>query len=62
MVPPRGTEIMSDRNAIQTVVANRDGDGLGVALFQTTPAQFHGRPDLSEKLTAELSELLASTS
>jgi uncharacterized protein (TIGR02246 family) len=62
MVPPRGTEIMPDRNAIHTVIANRDGDGWRVALFQTTPAQFHGRPDLSEKLTAELSEVLATTS
>jgi hypothetical protein len=29
-----------------------------VILFQNTPAQFHGRPDLAEQLTAELRQLL----
>jgi hypothetical protein len=58
MVPPGGAEIMPDRNAIQTVVAHRDDDGLCVKLCQTTPAQFHGRPELSEGLAAELAELL----
>jgi conserved hypothetical protein len=58
MVPRGGAEITPDRNAIQTVVACRDDDGWCVQLFQTTPAQFHGRPELSEALTAELAELL----
>lgn len=58
MVPPGGEEIMPDRNAIQTLVAQRDDDGWSVKLFQTTPAQFHGRPELTEALTAELAELL----
>lgn len=57
MVPPGGTEIMPDRNAVQTVVAHRSGDDWTIDLFQTTPAQLHGRPELSEALTAELSEL-----
>jgi uncharacterized protein (TIGR02246 family) len=59
MVPPSGAELMSDRNAIQTVVAHLGDDGCSVALFQTTPAQFHGRPELSKALTAELAELVA---
>jgi uncharacterized protein (TIGR02246 family) len=58
MVPPDGAELMPDRNAIQTVVARRGVEGWEVALFQTTPAQFHGRPDDAAALTAELSELL----
>lgn len=58
MVPPGGSEIVAQRNAIQTVVACRDSRGWSAALFQTTPAQFHGRPDLAENLTAELTELL----
>jgi uncharacterized protein (TIGR02246 family) len=58
MVPPGGSDIMPDRNAIQTVVADRGADGWFVALFQTTPAQFHGRPELTEALTAELSQLV----
>jgi uncharacterized protein (TIGR02246 family) len=60
MVPPGGGEPMPDRNAIQTVVANRGEDAWLVALFQTTPAQFHGRPELSEQLTAELAAELAA--
>ena len=60
MVPPGASEIMPERNSIQTVVAHRTAGEWLVALFQTTPAQFHGRPELSEALTAELSqELLA---
>jgi uncharacterized protein (TIGR02246 family) len=49
-------------NAIQTlVVARRDGR-WHVHLFQTTPAAFHGRPDASAKLTAELREALKTKS
>jgi uncharacterized protein (TIGR02246 family) len=58
MVPPDGSEIMPDRNAIQTVVAGRGDEGWRAALFQTTPAQFHGRPELTEQMTSELAELL----
>ena len=57
MVPPDGEEIMPDRNAVQTVVAAREAGIWRVMLFQTTPAQFHGRPDVSRALTSELSEL-----
>jgi uncharacterized protein (TIGR02246 family) len=62
MVEPGGSEIMPDRNAIQTVVGHRGEDGWSVALFQTTPAQFHGRPELSQALTVELAELLTPPS
>jgi hypothetical protein len=58
MVPPGGSELMPDRNAVQTVVVQRSDAGWSVALFQTTPAQFHGRPELTEALTAELADLL----
>jgi uncharacterized protein (TIGR02246 family) len=58
MVPPGASEIMPERNCIQTVVAHRAAGEWLVALFQTTPAQFHGRPELSEALTAELSQEL----
>jgi uncharacterized protein (TIGR02246 family) len=58
MVPPRGSELMPERNAIQSVAARRTGDGWEVVLFQTTPACFDGRPELVDALTAELSELL----
>jgi uncharacterized protein (TIGR02246 family) len=60
MVAPGGSEIMPDRNAIQTVVGTRVGAKWQVVLFQTTPARFDGRPELSEALTAELTEILHS--
>jgi hypothetical protein len=36
-------------------VAHREGEQWLVALFQTTPAEFHGRPEVSQALTEELS-------
>jgi len=45
---------MDDRNSVQTVVAVLDGDTWVAALFQSTPAEFHGRPDLVQALTTEL--------
>lgn len=60
MVPPGGSEIMPDRNAIQTVVAHESDAGWSVALFQTTSAKFDGRPELTQALTTELTELLPS--
>jgi hypothetical protein len=59
MVPPGRGELMADRNAVQTVVGCRGDDGWSAALFHTTPARFDGRPELAEKLTAELTGLLA---
>jgi hypothetical protein len=59
MVPPGGSEIVPQRNAIQTVVACCGDDGWSAALFQTSPAQFHGRPELADSLTAELAALLS---
>jgi uncharacterized protein (TIGR02246 family) len=61
MVPAGGSEIVAQRNAIQTVVAVRDREGWSAALFQTTPAQFHGRPELAESLTAELAAVAGHT-
>ena len=58
MVPHGQSDIAPQLNATQTlVVAKRDGQWR-IALFQTTPAQFHGRPELVEQMTEELRELL----
>jgi uncharacterized protein (TIGR02246 family) len=62
MPSPETAEIMPDRNAVQTLLATRAPKGWSVALFQTTPAQLHGRDDLSEALTAELRDELAARS
>ena len=58
MVPPGGTDINPAANAIQSLVAIRQAGQWRIALFQNTPAQFHGRPQLAEVLTEELRELL----
>ena len=58
MVPPGKKEINSATNAVQSLIAIRQNDNWKIALFQNTPAQFHGRPELVEAMTKELSELL----
>jgi uncharacterized protein (TIGR02246 family) len=58
MIPPGKQDINSDTNAIQTLVATKQEGQWRIALFQNTPAQFHGRPELVEALTEELRELL----
>ncbi|MDQ6927092.1 MAG: SgcJ/EcaC family oxidoreductase [Actinomycetota bacterium] len=59
MVPPGATDIKPEVNAIQAVVAVDDGGGMWrIAHFQTTPAAFHGRPEVAEALTAELRAVL----
>jgi uncharacterized protein (TIGR02246 family) len=60
MVPPEGSEIMPSQNSVQTVVAHRADGNWSVALFQTTPAQFHGRPELTEAFADELNLLARS--
>lgn len=56
---PRGqSDLNPAANAIQSLVAAKEGDAWRIALFQNTPAQFHMRPDLAEKLTEELRQLI----
>jgi uncharacterized protein (TIGR02246 family) len=54
MVPPGKNEINPKVNAIQTLIMQKEGDQFRIALFQNTPATFHGRPELSSQLTEEL--------
>jgi uncharacterized protein (TIGR02246 family) len=54
MVPPGQSEINPAVNAHQTLVAAKRDGMWRVVLFQTTPAQFHGRPDLVQGMTEEL--------
>ncbi|MGE8203912.1 SgcJ/EcaC family oxidoreductase [Heyndrickxia sp. NPDC080065] len=58
MVPPGKSDINPNVNTHHTLVAvNTDGKWR-IQLFQNTPAQFHGRPELVEKMTEELRQLL----
>ncbi|MDB5036118.1 MAG: hypothetical protein JWQ98_3359 [Chlorobi bacterium] len=54
MVPPGGSDIKPDVNAIQSVVAVEENGAWRIALLQNTPAAFHGRPEAVEALTGEL--------
>ncbi len=58
MVPPGQSDINPAVNTIQSLVAVKREGGWRIALYQNTPAQFHGRPELSEHLTEELRKLL----
>ena len=58
LVPPGKSDINPATNAIQTLVAARNDGKWQIALFQNTPAQFHGRPELAEALSSELRALL----
>jgi uncharacterized protein (TIGR02246 family) len=60
MVPPGGNDINPSVNAIQSLVATRQGDEWRIALFHNTPAQFHGRPELVQALTEELRQILTA--
>ena len=59
MVPPGAGRLDPALNAVQTVVAEPRDNRLAIVLFQNTPAQYHGRPDLAERHTAELAALLS---
>jgi uncharacterized protein (TIGR02246 family) len=54
MVPPGGDVVSPDANAPKSLVAERRGEGWRIALFQNTPAQYHGRPELVQSHTAEI--------
>lgn len=54
MLPRDKRQINAAVNAIQTLVAKHENDRWRIELFHNTPAAYHGRPDDSAKLTAEL--------
>jgi uncharacterized protein (TIGR02246 family) len=56
MIPPGAKKIKPEVNVIQTLVAQKEKEGFRIALFQNTPAAFHGRPELSKQLTDELQQ------
>ena len=60
MVPPGKAELNPAVNAIQSLVAVGRGADMRIALLHNTPAAFHGRPELAEQLTRELTAVLGS--
>ena len=60
MVPAGTMELNSAVNAVQSVVVVLEPGGPKIALLQNTPAAFHGRPELTSRLTQELSAVQRS--
>ena len=58
MVPDGRRELNPLLNTIHTLTAVEAGGTWRAAMFQSTPAAFHGRPDLAHALTEELRSLL----
>lgn len=54
MIPPDKKDINPSTNAVQTLIALKQDNNWKISLFQNTPAQFHGRPELVEEMTKEL--------
>ena len=51
MIPPDKKELNPDTNAIQSMVVTKQNGIWKISLFQNTPAQFHGRPELLKQMT-----------
>jgi len=58
MIPHGKTELNPELNAHQTLIAVKRDVGWRIELFQNTPAQFYGRPELVEQMTNELKDIL----
>ena len=58
IVPAGQSDLNPAANAIQSLVAALQDGQWRIVHYQNTPAQFHGRPELVEALTAELRQLL----
>ena len=61
VVPAGQSRLEPKLNAVQALVAEQREGRWQVILYQNTPAQFHGRPDLTEGLTDELRRELTAT-
>jgi uncharacterized protein (TIGR02246 family) len=58
MVPPGQSDINPSVNTLHTLVVQENEGNWKIKLYQNTPAQFHGRPELVEQMTEELRQLL----
>ncbi|MFD0855625.1 SgcJ/EcaC family oxidoreductase [Actinomadura adrarensis] len=58
MVPPGQDDVNPAANAVQSLLVQRESGAWRIVLFQNTPAQYHGRPELTDQHTAELRQTL----
>jgi uncharacterized protein (TIGR02246 family) len=54
MIPCGAEDLDPKLHTVQTLVVHAAGGTWRIALLQSTPAQFHGRPEAVEALTREL--------
>jgi uncharacterized protein (TIGR02246 family) len=54
MVQPGESDLNPDVNTHHRLLAQETDGEWKIVLFQNTPAQFHGRPELKEQMTEEL--------
>lgn len=60
MVAVGSDDISPEVNVVHSLTAVYEDGHWRVALFQNTPAAFHGRPEMSEALSADLRQVLQS--
>ncbi len=58
MMPPGQADLDPALNAHQTLIAVTGAGTWRITLLQTTPAQFHGRPELVQHMTDDLRQTL----
>lgn len=58
MIPSGQTDLNPAVNAHQTLIAVKHDGTWHIQLFQNTPAQFHGRPELVQQMAEELRQML----
>lgn len=58
MVSPQTNDINPNVNTHHTLIVVKKEGYWRIQLYQNTPAQFHGRPELVEQMTEELKALL----
>lgn len=58
MVPAGKDDINPALNAVQTMIAVKEENNWKISVFQNTPAAFHALPELAERMTADLREVL----
>lgn len=60
MVAQGQSDISPEVNVVHSLTAVLEDGNWRVALFQNTPAAFHGRPELAEQLSADLRQVLST--
>lgn len=60
MVAEGQSDISPEVNVVHSLTAMFENGHWRIALFQNTPAAFHGRPEMAEQLSADLRQALRS--